>query len=44
MAVGSDEMVDLDSIEARLDERPAAAATGTNLLETNVSSGIARGR
>ena len=38
MAVGSDEMADLGFIEARLDERSAAGATGTNLLQTSVGS------
>ena len=37
-------MVDLDSIEARLDEAVAARATRRNLLQTNVRSGSARGR
>ena len=39
MAVGPDEMADLDSIEARLDKRSAAGATGSNSLEASVGSG-----
>ena len=36
--MGPDEMANLGSIKARLDERSAAGATGRNLLETSVDS------
>ena len=44
MAVGPDEMVDLDSIEARLDEQPAQGAAGGNLLRASAASGLRRGK
>ena len=40
LAVGSDEMVDLDSIEAGLNERSAPSAGGSNSRHASASTGF----
>ena len=43
MAVGPNEMVNLDSVEAWPDERPAQGAAGDNLLRASAASGFTEG-
>jgi len=43
VGVGPDKMVDLDSIEGRLDERSTTGAGGSNLLQASATPGFTEG-